>query len=74
MHYLEIVDESHKHAGHAGMKEAPRTGETHFKVIIVSDSFEGKTPIDKHRAVNDCLAQELLEGVHALGIEAKTQK
>lgn len=56
------------------MRGASRTAETHFKVIIVSDAFEGKAPIDKHRAVNECLDQELKEGVHALGIEAKTQK
>ena len=45
------------------------SGETHFKVIIVSDVFEGKILIDRHRLVNECLAIELSEkGVHALSI------
>ena len=72
--HLEIIDESYKHAGHAAMKEHNRSGETHFKVVIVSDDFDGKMLIDRHRAVNDCLADELQTGVHALSIEAKTQK
>ena len=54
--HLEIVDESHKHAGHAAMKEHGRSGETHFKVKVVSDAFEGKMLIDRHRAVNECLS------------------
>ena len=66
------MDESHKHAGHAGTKDAGRSGETHFKVLIVSSAFEGKPLIDRHRAVNMCLQKELQEGVHALSIDAKT--
>ena len=57
--HLKIVDESHKHAGHAGTKDAGRSGETHFKVQIVSSAFEGKPLIDRHRAVNMCLQKEL---------------
>ena len=72
--HLEIIDESHKHSGHAAMQDYQRSGETHFKVIVVSDSFEGKMPIERHRAVNECLADELQSGVHALSIEAKTAK
>jgi len=50
-----------------------QSGETHFKVIIVSDVFDGKILIDRHRLVNECLALELAErGVHALSIQAKT--
>jgi BolA protein len=46
-----------------------QSGETHFKVIIVSDVFDGKILIDRHRLVNECLALELAErGVHALSI------
>lgn len=71
--YLEIIDESHKHAHHSAMKEGAGhmspSGETHFKVIIVSDVFEAKILIDRHRLVNECLAMELSEkGVHALSI------
>lgn len=54
--HLEIIDESHKHASHAAMKEHDSSsGETHFKVTIVSDAFEGMSLIQRHRAVNDCL-------------------
>ncbi|CDW73617.1 UNKNOWN [Stylonychia lemnae] len=72
--HLEIVDESHKHAGHHAMKEHSRQGETHFQVTVVSDEFENKPLIDRHRAVNECLAEEIAAGVHALSIKAKTQK
>jgi BolA protein len=72
--HFSLVDESHKHAGHSGMQDATRKTETHFKVVIVSDFFEGKPLIDRHRAVNECLALELSEGVHALSIDAKTLK
>ena len=70
--HLSIVDESYKHAGHAGTRDAVRSGETHFKVQIVSEAFSGLPLIERHRAVNDCLNQELKEGVHALSIDAKT--
>ena len=48
--------------------------ETHFKVCIVSDTFEGQMPIKRHRAVNSLLEEELKNGVHALSIQAKTPK
>ena len=43
-------------------------------MIVVSDAFDKKLPIERHRAVNECLADELAQGVHALSIEAKTNK
>ncbi len=64
---LEVVDESRQHAGHAGHREG---GETHFRVTIVSAAFAGKSRIERHRMVNDALAQELAGGVHALAIHA----
>ena len=64
---LEIVDESHKHAGHAGSRPE---GETHFQVRIVSEAFQGKSRLDRHRLVNEALAQELAGPVHALSITA----
>ena len=63
---LEVVDESHQHAGHAGWREG---GATHFRVRVVSDAFNGKTRIQRHRLVNDLLAAELRGSVHALAIE-----
>lgn len=64
---LEVVDESHHHAGHGGWREG---GQTHFRVRIVSSAFAGKTRLEIHRAVNEALSEELKERVHALAIEA----
>jgi BolA protein len=65
---LEVVDESHRHEGHAGHRPG---GETHFRVNIVSEAFRGKGRIDRHRMVNDTLSGELAAGVHALAIHAR---
>ncbi|MGI9464811.1 MAG: BolA family protein [Aestuariivirgaceae bacterium] len=64
---LNVIDESHKHAGHAGARPE---GETHFKVQIVSTAFDGKSRIEQHRMINQALAEELAERVHALSISA----
>jgi BolA protein len=53
--HIEVVDESHKHAGHAAMKGLNKT-ETHFTVVIVSSKFEGMPLIARHRLVNDLLS------------------
>lgn len=71
---LEIINESHLHAGHhhsdAGHEEAfDGTGETHFRVRIVAEAFAGMSRVERHRAVNETLAEELKGGVHALAIE-----
>ena len=76
--HLDIKNDSHKHASHAAMIESPGTGESHFVVTIVSQTFEGVSLINRHRMVNECLANELKSvndggmGVHALNIKAKT--
>jgi len=64
---LEVVNESHHHAGHAG---SPGTGESHFSVKVVSDSFAGKSRVERHRMVNAVLADELAGKIHALAITA----
>ena len=64
---LKVIDESHQHAGHAGHRPG---GETHFRVYIVSDSFKGKSRLERHRMINETLAGELGGGVHALAIHA----
>jgi BolA family transcriptional regulator, general stress-responsive regulator len=64
---LEVVDESHQHAGHAGHRPG---GETHYRVYIVSEAFKGKTRLQRHRMINETLAAELAAGVHALAIHA----
>ena len=67
--HLEIIDESHRHAGHAG---AHPEGESHFRVIIVSEKFAGQPLVQRHRMVNEALADLLRERVHALAITART--
>ncbi len=64
---LEVVDESHLHAGHAGSREG---GQTHYRVYIVSNAFQGKSRVDRHRMINAALAAELAGSVHALAIHA----
>ena len=65
---LDVIDESHLHEGHAAHRPG---GETHFRVHIVSDAFVGKSRIARHRMVNETLAIELADRVHALAIHAK---
>jgi BolA protein len=64
---LDVVDESHRHEGHAGHRPG---GETHFRVDIVSEAFRGKSRIDRHRMINQTLSAELAGRVHALAIHA----
>jgi|SRR5579883_2126907 len=63
---LEIEDQSHLHAGHAGWRPG---GETHFKIKVASARFSGKGRLERHRMVYALLADEIAEGVHALQIE-----
>ena len=63
--HLDIVNESYKHS-------VPKGSESHFKVVIVSDQFEGKSLVERHRMVNHCLGEELKQSIHALSIQAKT--
>ncbi|MDG2318948.1 MAG: BolA family transcriptional regulator [Rhodospirillaceae bacterium] len=68
---LVIEDESHLHAGHAGAH--PDGGdETHFKVRIVSDVFEGENRVARQRRVYALLSDELNERVHALSLTTQT--
>jgi BolA protein len=64
---LAVIDESHRHKGHAGWREG---GETHFRVRIVAPAFAGRTRLERHRMINEALSAELSGGVHALAIEA----
>jgi len=66
---LSVIDESHKHAGHAG---AHPTGETHFSVEIVSEAFEGLSRVDRHKRVYEVLKDELATHVHALRLKTLT--
>jgi BolA protein len=62
---LRVVDESHLHAGHAGHRPE---GETHFRVYVVAQGFEGRGRVERHRMVNEVLADELAGPVHALAV------
>jgi BolA family transcriptional regulator, general stress-responsive regulator len=62
---LTVVDESHRHAGHAGARPG---GETHFAVTIASAAFAGLGRVARQRLVYETLNQELAEGVHALSL------
>jgi BolA protein len=64
---LEVLNESHLHAGHGS---SPGTGESHFRVLLVSPAFAGRSRLERHRLVNEVLAAELGGGVHALAIAA----
>ncbi len=64
---LEVIDDSARHAGHAG---ATSGGESHFNVVIVSRQFEGLGRVARQRSVHATLAEELAGPVHALSIKA----
>lgn len=66
---LAVIDESHRHAGHAG---AHPQGESHFRVEVVAAAFAGKSRIERQRMVHALLAEELRERVHALSVSAST--
>ena len=64
---LEIIDDSHKHAGHASAG-----GAGHFNVHIVADAFAGKSLIERHRMVYAAMGDLMQTEVHALSIQAET--
>lgn len=64
---LSVVNDSHRHAGHAS---SPGTGMSHFSIKVVSAAFAGKSRVERHRLVNAALAEELAGPVHALAITA----
>ncbi|KGK58331.1 BolA protein [Xanthomonas arboricola] len=63
---LEVVDDSHRHAGHAGARD----GRGHFNVRVVSAAFAGKPPLARHRAVYAAVGEMMQTDIHALSIEA----
>ncbi len=65
---IEVINESHLHHGHAG---SPGSGESHFRVRIVSERFRGLSRLERHRLVNEALAAELAGPIHALAIDAR---
>ena len=65
---LEVTDDSHRHAGHAGA----RGGQGHFSVDVVSPAFAGKLPLARHRLVYTALGTMMQADIHALSIRART--
>jgi BolA protein len=63
--HLEVVNESYKHT-------VPPGSESHFKLVIVSDRFDGQPRVRRHQAVNQILAAELRDHIHALSMETLT--
>jgi BolA protein len=66
---LEVVDESHRHAGHGGAtRDDGSQGETHFHVRLVSASFDGVSRVERQRRVYTALKEEMAGPVHALSL------
>jgi BolA protein len=65
---VDVIDESHMHAGHAGAK----TGMGHFNVTIIADAFTGKSLIERHRQIYAALGDMMQTDIHALSIKAYT--
>lgn len=65
--HLEVLDESHKHVGHAGARD----GRGHFAVHIVAPAFAGMAPLARHRAVYAALGDMMQTDIHALSIQAE---
>lgn len=63
---LAVINESHKHAGHAG---DDGSGESHWRVEIVSNVFSGQSRIGKHRAVHRALGSDIIGRIHALSLQ-----
>ncbi|KAF9920025.1 hypothetical protein BGZ65_011614 [Modicella reniformis] len=68
---LEIINDSSQHAHHSAMRGVT-SKETHFRVNIVSDAFDGKTTIQRHRLIYKALNNEFEAGLHALSLNTKT--
>ncbi len=65
---LQVENESSKHSGHAG---DDGSGESHWRIVIVADAFDGKSRVERQRMVNEVLAEELKNNIHALAMSVK---
>jgi BolA family transcriptional regulator, general stress-responsive regulator len=65
--HLAVLNESHTHS-------VPEGSESHFKVVIVSDAFDGTRTLGRHRAVHQALKPQLDAGLHALSVQAHTRQ
>lgn len=67
--YLDVVDESSQHAGHAGARPE---GQTHFRIKMTSAKLAGLSRVEQHRQVNDAVKEAFDHGLHALALELKS--
>ncbi|HZW26718.1 MAG TPA: BolA family protein [Gallionella sp.] len=65
---LEIIDDSHRHAGHAGARD----GGGHYRLHIVSAKFAGQNTVARHRMIYSALGEMMRHDIHALNVTAKT--
>lgn len=64
--HIEVIDESEGHRGHAGFQEG---GESHWRIILSGDPFDGQSRIERHRAIHSAIGKDILDRIHALAIE-----
>lgn len=69
--HVEVIDDSDRHRGHVGQRES---GGGHYSVILVADSFEGQTLVQRHRAVYEAVKMNANEAIHALALKIYTPK
>jgi BolA family transcriptional regulator, general stress-responsive regulator len=66
--HLQLIDQSHRHAGHAGAAD----GRGHFDLLVVSSAFAGKLPLARHRSIYAAMGELMQTDIHALSIKAFT--
>jgi BolA protein len=66
--HVEVIDESHLHAGHAGA----RGGGGHFRAVVVSKQFDGKSPVERQRMIYKALENAMGSEIHALSMKTLT--
>jgi len=69
VHHMELINESHKHAGHSG---DDGSGQTHFLLMVVSDDFLNHSRVQRQRVINAAIAQFFKEGLHAISLKLLT--
>jgi BolA protein len=67
---LQVENQSHLHAGHAG---SPETGESHFHILVVSNDFDGMGRVQRHQAVNNAISHLFDKGLHACSLTLKSK-
>ena len=66
---IEVSNDSHLHSGHAG---SPGTGQSHFTVMVITNSFFGQSRVIRHKKINDAVKPLFKKGLHAISIRAMT--